>query len=154
VSRVAIAVFAFLAGAATALVALGVAFRATPGVIMADDMVSALAVTAARPLSQFASGSVVYVKSAVGPMLLETLRRGHPTLILRPYSERPDDACSAGDPPAAPCERADFLKLEVLSPVTPRTLLVAVGTSRAFGQVLLVRVFGHWHVLSERSYAV
>jgi len=153
-SRAGIAVIAFVAGAATALLALGAAFRAAPGVILADDMVSALAVAADRPLSQFARGAVVYVKSPVGPMLLDTLRRGHPALNLRPYSERPDDRCAARDPPTAPCERDDFLKLEVLSAPTRATLLVAVGSSRAFGQVLLLGVLGHWHVLIERSYAV
>jgi hypothetical protein len=50
---------------------------------MADDMVSALAVAADRPHSRFTSGSVVYVKSALGPMLLETVRPGHPSLSLR-----------------------------------------------------------------------
>jgi hypothetical protein len=154
VSRVGIAVIAFIAGGATALIALAVAFRATPGVIMADDMVNALAVAADRPLSQFMSGSVVYVKSAVGPMLLETLRHGHPSLSLRPYSERPDDHCGERDSPNARCERDDYLKLEVLSSPTRGTLLVAVATSRAFGQVILLGIFGHWHVLIERSYAL
>ena len=104
-------VIAFVAGAATVLMALAVAFRTAPGVILADDMVSALVVAADRPLSQFTRGSVVYLKSPVGPMLLDTLRRGHPALNLRPYSERPDDRCAARDPPTAPCERDDFLKL-------------------------------------------
>jgi hypothetical protein len=147
-------VIAFVAGAATVLMALAVAFRTAPGVILADDMVSALVVAADRPLSQFTRGSVVYLKSPVGPMLLDTLRRGHPALNLRPYSERPDDRCAARDPPTAPCERDDFLKLEVVSAPTRGTLLVAVGTSRAFGQVLLLSAFGHWYVLIERSYAV
>ena len=147
-------VIAFVAGAATVLMALAVAFRTAPGVILADDMVSALVVAADRPLSQFTRGSVVYLKSPVGPMLLDTLRRGHPALNLRPYSERPDDRCAARDPPTAPCERDDFLKLEVVSAPTRGTLLVAVGTSRAFGQVLLLSAFGHWYELIERSYAV
>ena len=147
-------VIAFLAGGATALIALGVAFRAAPGVILADDMVSALAAAAERPLRHFPRGATVYVKSAVGPMLLETLRPRYPALVLRPYAARPADDCAASDRPGTSCERDDFLKLEVLSAPTRGTLLVAVGTSRTFGQVLLVSVLGHWRVLIGRWYAV
>jgi hypothetical protein len=154
VSRIGIAIIAFVAGCAAALMAFAVAFRAAPGVIMADDMVSALVVAADRPLAQFTRGSVVYVKSPVGPMLLEALRPGHPTLSLRPYSERPEDRCAERDPPTAPCQHDDFLKLEVTSAPTRGTLLVAIGTARVFGQMLLLSVFGHWHVLIERSYGV
>jgi len=144
---------AFVAGAATVLAALAVAFRTAPGVILADDMVSALVAAAERPLLRFPRGTVVYVKSAVGPLLLETLRPRYPSLSLRPYAERPADGCAERDLPA-PCERDDFLKLEVLSAPTRGTLLVAVGTSRTFGQMMLVSVLGHWHVLIERWYAV
>jgi len=151
---IALAVIAFLAGGAAALIALAVAFRAAPGVILADDMVSALVAAAERPLRQFPRGAVVYVKSAVGPVLLDTLRPRYPTLSLRPYGERPADDCAARDPPSAPCERDDFLKLEVLSAPTRATLLVAVGTSRTFGQVVVVSVLGQWRVLIERWYAV
>jgi hypothetical protein len=145
---------AFVVGAATVLVALAVAFRTAPGVILADDMVGALVAAAERPLLRFPRGAVVYVKSAVGPLLLETLRPRHPSLSLRPYAERPPDSCADRDPPSAQCERDDFVKLEVLSAPTPGTLLVAVGTSKTFGQVLLVSVLGHWRVLIERWYAV
>jgi hypothetical protein len=151
--RIGLAVIAFLAGGATALIALGMAFRTAPGVILADDMVSALVAAAERPLLRFPRGATVYVKSAVGPVLLETLRPRYPALSLQPYAARPADNC-AGDPPGTPCERDDFLKLEVLSAPTRGTLLVAVGTSRSFGQVLLVSVLGHWRVLIERWYAV
>jgi hypothetical protein len=153
-SRIGLAVIAFLAGGTTALIALGLAFRAAPGVILADDMVSALVAAAERPLLRFPRGATVYVKSAVGTVLLETLRPRYPALSLRPYAERPADNCAARDPPGTPCERDDFLKLEVLSAPTRGTLLVAVGTSRTFGQVLLVNVLGHWRVLIERWYAV
>ena len=145
---------AFVAGAATVMVALAVAFRTAPGVIFADDMLSALVAAAERPLQRFPRGAVVYVKSAVGPLLLETLRSRYPSLSLRPYAERPPDSCADQNPPSTPCERDDFVKLEVLSVPTRGTLLVAVGTSRTFGQVLLVSVFGHWQVLIERWYAV
>ena len=153
-SHVRLAVIAFLAGGAAALIALAVAFHAAPGVILADDMVSASVAAAERPLLKFPRGAVVYVKSAVGPMLLDTLRPRYPALNLRPYAERPADDCAERDASSTPCERDDFLKLEVLSAPTRGTLLVAVGTSRTFGQVLLVTVLGRWHVLIERSYAV
>jgi hypothetical protein len=153
VSRLVVAIIAFAAGGALALIALCVAFRAAPGVIMADDMVNALAAAADRPLRRFPRGAVVYVKSSVGPTLLETLQPRYPSLGLRPYAERPNDKCAEREP-GAPCERDDFLKLEVLSAPTRGTLLVAVGTSSTFGQVLLVSVLGHWRVLIERWYAV
>jgi hypothetical protein len=153
-SRVGFAVLAFLAGGATALLALAVAFRAAPGVILADDMVSALLAAAERPLLRFPHGGTVYVKSAVGPALLETLRPRYPDLRLRPYAERPAEDCTERHPPETPCERDDFVKLEVLSAPTRGTLLVAVGTSRTFGQVLLVSVLGQWRVLIDRWYAV
>jgi len=153
-THVRLAVIAFLAGGAAALIALAVAFHAAPGVILADDMVSASVAAAERPLLKFPRGAVVYVKSAVGPMLLDTLRPRYPALNLRPYAERPADDCAERDASSTPCERDDFLKLEVLSAPTRGTLLVAVGTSRTFGQVLLVTVLGRWHVLIERSYAV
>jgi hypothetical protein len=149
-----VAIIAFGAGGALALIALCVAFRAAPGVIMADDMVNALAAAADRPLRRFPRGAAVYVKSPVGPTLLETLRPSYPFLSLRPYAERPNDKCAERDPRGAPCERDDFLKLEVLSAPTRGTLLVAVGTSSTFGQVFLVSVLGHWRVLIERWYAV
>jgi hypothetical protein len=152
--RIGLAVIAFLAGGVAALIALGMAFRTAPGVILADDMVSALVAAAERPLLRFPRGATVYVKSAVGPVLLETLRPRYPALSLRTYAARPADNCAARDPPGTPCERDDFLKLEVLSAPTRGTLLVAVGTSRSFGQVLLVSVLGHWRVLIERWYAV
>jgi hypothetical protein len=145
---------AFVTGAATVLVALAVAFRTAPGVILADDMVNAQVVAAERPLLRFPRGAVVYIKSAVGPLLLESLRPRYPSLSLRPYAERPPDRCADRDRPSVPCERDDFLKLEVLSAPTRGTLLVAVGTSRTFGQLLLVSVLGHWRVLIERWYAV
>ena len=145
---------AFVTGAAAVWVALAVAFRTAPGVILADDMVSSLVAAAERPLLRFPRGAVVYVKSAVGPLLLESLRPQYPFLSLRPYPERPPDSCADRDPPSVPCERDDFVKLEVLSAPTRGTLLVAVGTSRTFGQVLLVSVLGHWQVLIERWYAV
>ena len=154
VSRAAIALGAFVAGMAAALLTLCLMFRAAPGVILADDMVSALVAAADRPLSHFPRGSIVYVKSAVGPMLLETLRARHPSLTLRPYSERTEDQCADHDPRLAPCERDDFLKLEVLSAPTRGTLLIATGTSGAFGQVLLIDFLGRWRVLVERTYAV
>ena len=153
-SRVGLALIAFLAGGAAAFIALGVAFRTAPGVILADDMVSALVAAAERPLRRFPRGAIVYVKSAVGPMLLDTLRPRYPALSFRPYAERPDDPCADRDPPTTPCDRDDFLKLEVVSAPTRGTLLVAVGTSRTFGQVLLVSLLGHWRVLIERWYAV
>src|SRR5215472_15310216 len=127
--RIGPVVLAFLAGGATVLIALGVAFRTAPGVILADDMVSALVAAAERPLLRFPRGAVVYVKSAVGPLLLETLGPRYPALSLRPYAERPAaDNCAEREPPGTPCERDDFLKLEVLSAPTRGTLLVAVGT--------------------------
>jgi hypothetical protein len=153
-SRAAIAVSAFVAGAVSALLVLYVMFRDAPGIIMADDMVGALEVAADRPLARFPRGSVVYVKSAVGPVLLGTLQRHHPALALRPYSERTEDRCADQDPPMSACVRDDFLKLEVLSSPTRGTLLIAVGTSRAFGQMILINLLGHWCVLMERTYAV
>ena len=152
--RIRLAVIAFLAGGATVLIALGVAFHTAPGVILADDMVGALVAAAERPLLRFPRGATVYVKSAVGPVLLETLRPRYPALVLRPYAARPADDCPASDRPGTSCERDDFLKLEVLSAPTRGTLLVAVGTSRTYGEVLLVSVLGHWRVLIGRWYAV
>jgi hypothetical protein len=153
-SRLNVALFSFIAGIAAALLALGVAFRVTPGVIMADDMAGALVAAAAQPLARFPRGAVVYVKSSLGPVLLEELAPRHPALRLRPYAERPPDDCAERDSPPHPCERDDFVKLEVLSSPTSGTLLVAIGSSRAFGQSLLIKVLGQWHVLIGRSYDV
>jgi hypothetical protein len=153
-SRLGIALLSFAAGIAATLLALGVAFRVTPGIIMADDMAGALVAAAAQPLDRFPRGSVIYVKSSLGPVLIDKLAPRHPALRLRPYAERPPDACAERDPPVYPCERDDFVKLEVLSSPTSATLLVAIGTSRAFGQSLLVKMLGQWHVLIGRSYDI
>jgi len=124
---------------------------------MADDMVDALTAVANDSLSNFSTGSVVYVKSSVGPTLLERLQATHPSLRLISYSERPaDDACARRGNSIAtgPCERNDFLKLEVLSAPTRGTMLVAVETANTFGQVLLLKLLGRWRVLVKRSYVV
>jgi hypothetical protein len=149
-ARVAVLISAFVAGIATGLLALYVALNAAPGVILLDDMIDALTVVADRALPRFPSGSVVYVKSSLGAVLLQKLQATHSSLKLLSFSERPpEDAC-----PTAPCERDDFLKLEVLSSPTQRTMLVAVGTSSTFGQVLLLKFWGRWRVLVNRSYTV
>src|SRR5690348_1951141 len=142
--RAAVPTSAFIAGVATALLALYVALLTAPGVIMADDMVEALTVVADGSLSHFPKGSVIYIKSSVGTALLEKLQATHPSLLLMSFSARPGDSgCAERGKaiPMAPCERDDFLKLEALSAPTSGTLLVAVGTSNTFGQVLLLRFF-------------
>jgi len=123
---------------------------------MADDMVDALVVVSDAPLSRFPRGSVVYVKSSVGPLLFEKLQPKYPALTLKSYSERPeDDDCKAArGGPMVPCARADFVKLEVLSSPTRGTMLVAVGTFNAFGQLLLLKFLGKWRVIVDRSYVV
>jgi hypothetical protein len=153
-SRASTATLAFAAGMATELLALSLMFHTAPGVILADDMLPALSVAADRPLKHFPPGSLVYVKSALGPMFLQTLRLRHPSLTLRPYSERTEETCADGDRPLSSCERDDYLKLEVLSSPTRGSLLIAMGTSRAFGQMLLINLLGHWCVLMERTYPV
>jgi hypothetical protein len=140
--RLGVLVGAFIAGAVAAAAALYIALGTAPGVIMADDMVDALLVASDAPLSGFSRGSVVYVKSSVGPLLFEKLQPRYPTLTLRSYSERPEGA------------RADFVKLEVLSSPTRGTILVAVGTSNAFGQLLLLKFLGKWRVIVDRWYVV
>ena len=76
--RAAVPISAFVAGVATAFIALYVALCTAPGVIMADDMVDALTVVANDSLNQFPRNSIVYVKSAVGTGLLEKLQATHP----------------------------------------------------------------------------
>jgi hypothetical protein len=154
VSRVSTAIVAFAAGMATVLLALSLMFHTAPGVILADDVLPALSVAAERPLKHFPPGSLVYVKSALGPMFLEALRSGHPSLTLRPFSERTEQTCADRDPALSSCERDDYLKLEVLSSPTRGSLLIAMGTSKAFGQMLLINLLGHWCVLMERTYPV
>jgi hypothetical protein len=155
--RAAVPTSAFIAGVATALLALYVALLTAPGVIMADDMVEALTVVADGSLSHFPKGSVIYIKSSVGTALLENLQATHPSLLLMSFSARPGaSGCAERGKsiPMAPCERDDFLKLEALSAPTSGTMLVAVGTSNTFGQVLLLRFFGRWRVLVKRTYVV
>jgi hypothetical protein len=155
--RAAALIGAFIAGIAAAALALYVSLQAAPGVIMADDMADALAAAAEPYLSRFPAGSVVYVKSSLGAAFLERLQAGHSTLRLMPFSARPQDSgCGPGRSaiPAAPCDRNDFLKLEVLSSLTPGTMLVAIGTSNTYGQALLLRLWSRWRVLVHRSYRV
>jgi len=155
--RLGVVAGAFAAGAITVLLALYVALRMAPGVITANDMMEALVVVADPPLARFPNGSVVYVQSAVGPMLLERLHVRHPTLRLLSFAARPEEhgcqddrsSVSSGE-----CQRDDFVKLEVLSSPTPRTMLVAIGTSRTFGQVLLLNIGGRWRVLVDRRYLI
>jgi hypothetical protein len=140
--RVGVLIGAFIAGAVAAAAALYIALCTAPGIIMADDMVDALVVVSDAPLSRFSRGSVVYVKSSVGPLLFEKLQPKYPALTLRSYSERPEGA------------RADFVKLEVLSSPTRGTILVAVGTSDGFGQLLLLKFLGKWRVIVDHWYVV
>ena len=145
-ARFGILIASFVAGVAAALLAIYVALRFAPDTIMADDMVDALAVAADAPLSQFTPGSAVYIKTDIGPALLEKLAPRYPSLRLLPYSLRPEES---GCAPAqtVPCQRNDLLKLEVLTAPTHRTMLVAFGTSRTFGQVLLLKFGGHWRIV-------
>ena len=155
--RAAVAVVAFVAGAAVVLLALYGALQSAPGMILADDEVEALTAVADESLGRFPTGSTVYIKSSVGPALLERLQPRHPALRLMSFSARPTDtdcAVGQGPPQADRCERDDFLKLEVLSSPTPRSMLIAFGTSSTFGQVLLVKPWGSWRVLVFRSHRV
>ena len=145
-ARFGILIASFVAGVAAALLALYVALRFAPDTIMADDMVDALAVAADAPLSQFTPGSAVYIKTDIGPALLDKLAPRYPSLRLLLYSLRPEESgCAPGQ--TVPCQRNDFLKLEVLTAPTHRTMLVAFGTSRTFGQVLLLKFGGHWRIV-------
>jgi hypothetical protein len=155
-ARAAILVGAFAAGAATAMLGLYAALRLAPGVIMADDMRDALVVVADPALARFPNGSVVYVKAAAGPALLERLQPRHPALTLRPFSERPQDGCDAapGATAASSCSRDDFLKLEVLSAPAAGSMLIALATERTVGQALLIKFWGRWRVLVDRSDAI
>ena len=155
--RAAGSIGAFVAGVAVTLLALYLALSSAPGVIMADDMIDALTVVANDSLAHFPKGSAVYIKSPLGPTLLEKLQATHPALRLVSFSERPaDNGCAVGGSsiPLGRCERDDFLKLEVLSAPTRGTMLVAVGTSNTFGQILLLKVWGQWRVLVTRAFAV
>ena len=91
---------------------------------------------------------------ATRPARASASRIGLAVIAFLAGAERPADDCAEREPPTTSCERDDFLKLEVLSAATRGTLLVAVGTSRTYGQVLVVSVFGHWRVLIERWYTV
>jgi hypothetical protein len=146
VARFGIVIASFVAGVAAALLAIYVALRFAPDTIMADDMVDALAVAADAPLSQFTPGSAVYIKTDIGPALLEKLAPRYPSLRLLLYSLRPEESgCAPGQ--TVTCQRNDFLKLEVLTAPTHRTMLVAFGTSSTFGQVLLLKLGGHWRIV-------
>jgi hypothetical protein len=145
-TRFGILIASFIAGVAVALLTIYIALRFAPETIMADDMVDALVVAADAPLSQFPPGSAVYVKTDIGPALLEKLGPRYPLLRLLLYSLRPEDRGCAADQ-TAPCKRNDFLKLEVLTAPTRRTMLVAFGTSHAFGQMLLLKFWGHWRIV-------
>ena len=152
-ARFGILIASFVAGVAAALLAIYVALRLAPDTIMADDMVGALAVAADAPLSQFTPGSAVYIKTDIGPALLEKLAPRYPSLRLLLYSLRPEESgCAPGQ--TVPCQRNDFLKLEVLTAPTHRTMLVAFGTSTTFGQVLLLKFGGHWRIVVGSLHAV
>ena len=96
-ARFGILIASFVAGVAAALLAIYVALRFAPDTIMADDMVDALAVAADAPLSQFTPGSAVYIKTDIGPALLEKLAPRYPSLRLLLYSLRPEESgCAPG----------------------------------------------------------
>jgi hypothetical protein len=146
VTRFGILIASFVAGVAVALLAIYIALRFAPDTIMVDDMVDALAVAADAPLSQFTPGSAVYVKTDIGTALLDKLGPRYPSLRLLSYALRPEDSGCAPSQ-TVPCKRNDFLKLEILTAPTHRTMLVAFGTSKAFGQVLLFKLWGHWRIV-------
>ena len=156
-ARAVVLIGVFVAGVAAALLALYVALSTAPDVVLAADMMDPLTVVADGSLQRFPSGSVVYVKSPIGPVLLDKLQSTHQSLKLMSFSARPEDhGCAAerNSIPSVPCERDDFLKLEALSSPTRRTMLVAFHTSNTFGQVLLLKFWGRWRVLVNRSYTV
>jgi len=157
VTRVVTPITAFIVGVAATLLALYIALRFAPDSIMADDMVDALSVVASAPLAHFPRGSTVYIKTDLGPALLERLHSQYPSLRLLSYSLRPEDSdCTSGRSatPARPCERNDFIKLEALTAPTHRTMLVAFATFDSFGQVFLIKLWGRWRVLVDRTHAL
>jgi hypothetical protein len=140
---------------ASALFAVYLALRLAPFEVSANDIDDALAMATTRPLSRFSAESVVYLKAS--PTLVPKLQREHPAIRLMPWTARPDDhGCDAkpGTVVMAPCLRADFVSAEIVSFPTSQTAIAAVGTSNSGGQLILLKIGGHWHIVIDHSYVL
>jgi hypothetical protein len=155
VSRAAVLIGAFIGGAVTALLAVYVALLLAPDLLSATDIDDALAVAVRRPLSQFPTGSVVYLR--VSPTLLPRLQHEYPSIRLMPWATRPEDhGCDSrpGVIVVGACLRDDFVRAELASFPMPRTAIVSFGTSNSGGQLILFKIGGHWHILVEHGFVI
>jgi hypothetical protein len=154
-SRAPVLIGVFIAGAATALVALYAALRFAPFGISASDADSALTIALRSRLQSFPAGSVVYLK---GPAAVpHDLQLEYPTLRLVPWDTRPEDhGCDArpGILVIAPCLRNDFVSAELMSFPVAYTAIVSVTTSNSGGQLILIKLGARWHVLIDHYFVM
>lgn len=143
-----------MAGAVSLILALYVSVLLGP-VAVDDTEVEAVIAAAAEPvLSEFPSGTAVYVHSSNPPAFLDVLRHGHPTLQLRMWAERPaDHGCDvtiAGTGPMAPCTRNDFVYVSDVTFPIWRIGIVDIGTFNGGGPVFLIKWGRRWHIFVNR----
>jgi hypothetical protein len=149
-----------IVGVALTAVLLAAARHARPAVVDAADAVDALAVALADVLAREEKSGTkeLYVRSAFAGELVPKLQLLHPSIQFRDGKGRPtDDGCRSSDPDnivLAPCERPDFVRAEFKTAPMWRTFLVGIGIFNGGCEVVMVKSFSKWRVVSNQCSAI
>jgi hypothetical protein len=153
-------IFAGLIGACIPVLALVMLWFSRPDFVGDEDAVSALTVAVSSQLEMTSPEArrVLYVSSFYEDRLVEVLARDYPTFAILPSRNRPKDTgCKASSPEAivmGPCGRDDYISVELKAFPLWRTALVGIGTFNSGSELLLVKFFGEWRVISSTTYVI
>jgi hypothetical protein len=157
-SRRRVLITGYLAGAVSVILALYISVLLGPVAVDYTDAEAVVTAAAEAVLSEFPSGTSVYLRSSNPPTLLDVLRHEHPILQLKKWAERPvDHGCDVtitGAAPMAPCSRNDFVYVSDVTFPIWRIGIVDIGTFNGGGPVFLVKWGEQWHVFVNRRVTI
>lgn len=153
-------VLPFLAGSGATLLLFWLSIRADPYFMDGPEVSSVThAVIVELLANQMPVGSErLYLDAYLEKDEMQDLRRIYPSLQILPWSERPKDVGCESDMPdvivLAPCQRDDFLKVDVVSFPLWRTAIVGVGTFNSGGQLFMINALGRWRIIKKSGYVI
>jgi hypothetical protein len=140
----------FALGLAFAVLAAWVLWQiAFPAIYMTERPV-VLATAAGALFSHGPAGETVYIREGKGwdvQALLSQLAIQHPELKVLPWAQRPaDPECEMG----RRCGADDYLYVEIEAQPYERMAVVRYATLACGGDMILVRIFSKWRVLTKK----